>query len=705
MTSIVETTAVALRRGNREQNEAFVGVEGELVGDLGTPSEDGTVGVAADATLRFHNGITPGGIPMARADLQNITTENLAKNRDLIGDKNLAYADLSNLAKTTDENAISKIKTTFKTYGFADNQEINQKLEEKVNLDTLNLNTKYLASEEFHDGSIEGNDALAYANTTNINTSDLVNIDYHNGVNGNYPLAYNNCSNVDTTNLAKTQDRPETMSGPVLATATLDNVDTSNITNPLSFTEGNLTGPVVARADLANVNLDDLSNILIQDTLGLEKTSNKDLVINEGITEVGHYPETTAVVEYVTNKLNGSVGDLANTSLTNVTSWDMLYSASEAPIVYRKPTLISSQDKFKLGESYDTGIWLTEDEQELFWVSVASVNTAGKIEANSIYIRDGKNIGSMDLTNIPLSITSDTNVEATFTVDSVLNQDGTYSYSINTVNNGGSGFHVKTTDASGNEIYDGEYLVKIKSTSQPCKIIYSQLKIIPTGINPTDSTSDETLGTITKIICDPEYGRTNVNVDNVIIGSDENTTASLSIASSVYNTLGGAGLAKVDMTNLKGMSPEDQLAERNSAWRIRHDEYLPDISYQNLNDINKFTLATNEIVWKGLKQVYELLNNVPCVTINVEFLPNEYQTSDVVSFEFKNLTDDKIINPYSEGDLKATYVIFPNTRHQLTINSTFGAKVIGFPIGKPIGAVDNIKYFIDENGDIQVTID
>ena len=99
MASTVETTAVALRGGNHDASLNFTGISKELVADMGSTG-DGTD--ATTTTLRLHNGITSGGIPMMRADTMNMSTRVLAEGRGKIGDKNVAYADLANFSDTTD---------------------------------------------------------------------------------------------------------------------------------------------------------------------------------------------------------------------------------------------------------------------------------------------------------------------------------------------------------------------------------------------------------------------------------------------------------------------------------------------------------------------------------------------------------------------------------------------------------------------------
>ena len=79
MASIQETTSIQLRKGNTAENLAFTGAIAEVSADLGADS----TGTDINTTLRLHNGVIPGGIPMARADLTNVTTKTLASSRDL----------------------------------------------------------------------------------------------------------------------------------------------------------------------------------------------------------------------------------------------------------------------------------------------------------------------------------------------------------------------------------------------------------------------------------------------------------------------------------------------------------------------------------------------------------------------------------------------------------------------------------------------
>lgn len=248
MASYVETTAVALRRGSTTANEQFVGVQGELVADLGSNMSAGE-GTDINTTIRLHNGITLGGIPMARADFGNITTKALAENRNRIEDKNLAYADLSNLEKNSNPEKIVRV---FTEYGFAKKAEVDTTLETYAKKDMSNVDTTPLATSK-------GDKNLAYSNTSNINTANLVDENIHNWIDGNKPLAY----------------------------ADLSNVDVASIT-------GNF-----AKADLSNVEKDVFDN-LFNTVYNVEKQSNKDANIPLSDMDViaGHYPQTSAVKSY-----------------------------------------------------------------------------------------------------------------------------------------------------------------------------------------------------------------------------------------------------------------------------------------------------------------------------------------------------------------------------------------------------------------------
>ena len=187
MASIIETTAISLRKGNTEANLSFCGILGECVADLGI---DGT-GTDPNTTLRLHNAVITGGIPMCRADLLNISTSQLAVGRDLLGmanEKNLAYADLSNLEASEDISTKNKIVQTFSNYGLATEEDTDTKLATKANKNFSNIDTIDLATGEGETGKHSGKN-LAYADGSNINTAGLVDTTLHNNSPvGNKPL-------------------------------------------------------------------------------------------------------------------------------------------------------------------------------------------------------------------------------------------------------------------------------------------------------------------------------------------------------------------------------------------------------------------------------------------------------------------------------------------------------------------------------------
>ena len=340
MASIVETKSVSIRKGNHNENIAFTGVLGEVTADLGYEDKNRNLGTDSNTTLRLHNGVTKGGVPMARADMLNVSTELLAQGRELINDKNLAYSDLSNIILPENPSARNRIKSIMETCGLADENGVADRLETKADVDTSNINTANLTSSVIHDGMEEGDYPLAYASTSNINTANLVNAIIHNDAeNGNLPLAYANLSNVDTSKFA---------------TSSLNNVSTDNLWKDEEDRDPSVTGTPLARADLSNV---DLSSFETQG-FGFEKVANKDSVINTDNITQGHYPETQAVVNFVKNLTSV---DCVNTSLTNVFDWSPLFYKDEDIIYSYSANTNSSATGFAINQKLETDILLIDD--------------------------------------------------------------------------------------------------------------------------------------------------------------------------------------------------------------------------------------------------------------------------------------------------------------------------------------------------------
>lgn len=65
------TKILQLRRGTRAQHDTFIGMDGEITVDTNTQ------------TIHVHDAVTPGGVPLARADMSNIDRDALGA---MIGD-------------------------------------------------------------------------------------------------------------------------------------------------------------------------------------------------------------------------------------------------------------------------------------------------------------------------------------------------------------------------------------------------------------------------------------------------------------------------------------------------------------------------------------------------------------------------------------------------------------------------------------------
>ena len=161
MVSIVETTAVSLRKGDHSANLGFKGVLAEVVADLGVDGK----GTDNNTTLRLHNGVTEGGIPLCRADMLNISTKILAENRQVFNDKNLAYSDLSNIDSELDSRGINTLLSNLRNAGLVTSAE----LENYAKKDTSNINTFSLTDPNIHNGITDiRNKPLAYADLSNV---------------------------------------------------------------------------------------------------------------------------------------------------------------------------------------------------------------------------------------------------------------------------------------------------------------------------------------------------------------------------------------------------------------------------------------------------------------------------------------------------------------------------------------------------------
>ena len=374
MASYAETTSVSIRKGNTSENQAFTGILGEVTFDSGI---DGT-GTDINTTLRIHNGINSGGISIARADLANTTTKAFAEKRGLYGDKNLAYADLSNFEKLTDSTAIELIVNTLSEYGLETIEDVDYKLLDKANKNMSNINTVNLATV----GAGHEGDNLAYANlanlehldsttqSTEINTilttltdyglanKNMANVDTadlattghgHTGKN----LAYFDMSNVNTSSLASGENTSGRHQGKDLAYKDTSNINTANLVNTNIHTGDSVTGKPLAYADMANVDTADLATTgqghtgknlayvdmtnmadadvktkLRRSTINVEFQENKKTDFNNIDTSDITYPTRQAVKTYITNEIESLIDNYATINFDNVIDWNRLYEKS-----------------------------------------------------------------------------------------------------------------------------------------------------------------------------------------------------------------------------------------------------------------------------------------------------------------------------------------------------------------------------------------
>lgn len=527
MASYVETTAVALRRGSTTANEQFVGVQGELVADLGSNMSAGE-GTDISTTIRLHNGITPGGIPMARADFGNITTQALAENRNRIEDKNLAYADLSNLEKNSNPEQIVRV---FTEYGFAKKAEVDTALETYAKKDMSNVDTTPLATSK-------GDKNLAYSNTSNLNTANLVDKNIHDGTNGNKPLAY----------------------------ADLSNVNLASVT-------GNF-----AKTDFSNVEQATWNNIIT--TQNLEQTKNKDDEIVEADLTDGHYPETKAVVEYVSTKLSTTMG--MTTSLNNATSWSALYAASGQRYVYAStPNYITTAGAgFVKDTIYSTGIGLTED-WDVFAIVFKDIETNFSFAPNFEY-------GMEDLSTYSPGKICKGKYTVAFTSTKIA--DDLYKYTITSI-------HPLPTLAD--IANDTNFYL---DTLPPFRKV---LCIKATDVSDT--------GEITNFEYVPSETKTYVPGPTLTI-TGGTTDATITVMSEgLVPAIGGARLTKADLTNLEGMDVIDAVVEADAPWRIRHN--VPIANQPSTDDYYR-------IVTAGLV-ADNIVNNISIVRQEIEAVRQE----------------------------------------------------------------------------------
>ena len=558
MTSYVNTTAVSIRKGSTEANNGFTGVLGEVTADLGMPDDEGRVyGTDLHTTLRLHNGIDAGGIRMARADTRNITTEVLAENRETFGDKNLAYATLSNLEElnsSTQSGTINSIVDIFMNYGLA-------------NKDCRNVDTSDLATA----GHGHSGENLAYANMSNVNTVNLASSTGHAGKN----LAYADTSNINTANLVDTNIHTgDSSTGKPLAYADASNINTDN----LAIDRGSAYGSPLLKADLTNA-AENVFDNLFDDVYKVESTINKDTTIPNNTTDiqVNHYPETKAVKEYVDTKFNTLNSDYLNTNFSNVSTWELLYAEGNSERLYKYINTIETTGKFTLYDTLVSSIQLVDDKKPLgFYVSFD----------NNFYVEFEDDYTSIDISSYSPLIIESKNKQSTITI-----------YVTSTEVNGGI-YHnvINNFIISGNQIDFEENTIYLPINNT---VIYNPF--ITLSVSKVDSD-----GNVTELQVEPNTGYTNLENQSITITDGVQTLTCIINAIDLTPTVGGAGLLKTNLTNLPGMSENDSINESNSRWRISHSERIPSIT-DNTPETEYYRIITSGLLIDAMRNILNIV--------------------------------------------------------------------------------------------------
>ena len=580
MASIIKTTAISLRKGDSEANRSFTGILGELVADLGA---DGS-GTDINTTLRLHNGVVQGGIPMCRADFLNMSTRQLAEGRQLLGmtdEKNLAYANLSNLERLTDGTAIELVHDILCGYNLADVELRNVKISDFDDFKGDN------------DANLpEGKIGLAYKNTSNVDTGDLVNPSIHTdtGTGTNKPLAYADTRNINTADLTNTDIHNNTPSGnKPLAYADASNIDTTNLEDRL------------ARIDLDNVSGESFNTVLFSKyntLLKIEQTSNKTNADLHTITSSVKYPTVPAVKNYVAYEIEHA--GYLKTDYSNSESYEILYSNSGNTNAknntngwlylpdksnYTYPTGVKvAGTNFVAGKIYPPSTSVTIDtgtnKSDHLKVWISAVDGNGLPTAAEFYQTQGAdNLGSTGTLQIKNEDTDVVNIGYSCTA---ISGTSLYKYTVTSITPASG---VTTGEYSANAIYDPVVPIPLTQLLWLHVDTANNGGVLSYSIVPTtgDTALDNGVYTFTPY---PNTG----------------TNAQVYLKAIHINSLGGAGLAKTDLTNLLGMTPEDAESERGRQWRIKQDEDIPAFTEVLPDESNKYeTIATQGQVYNAIQ--------------------------------------------------------------------------------------------------------
>jgi len=606
MASIIQTTAISLRKGNTEANNEFTGLVGECVADLGV---DGT-GTDPNTTLRLHNGVISGGIPMCRADLLNISTSQLAVGRDSIGlanEKNLAYADLSNIEITQDAGAISSIVSTLNSYGLATEEETDAKLELKANKNFSNVDTADLATGEGESGKHAGKN-LAYADGTNIDTNELASSSHTVGA----PLAKADTSNINTKDL----------------TDGLIHNNTPNGNRPLMY------------KDLSNANGDDLYRTLFEtynDTLKIERTTNKltsyfnpstGQPLDPSEITADNYPTATAVTAYTQWAIEN--GSFMQTDLSNADSYLPLYSNNNVALNIPKDDqghdeytvhpsnagpykyivgdqgIIANGQGFKKGHLYTNFVDIS---LTTIYEGAANYNQTERlkvfieeVDANGIptSITFWQTHGTTDISSYsPVTISDGIGhiVTIPFTVSANTPSAGIYKYNVGTIST------TATTANFDTGVFDLDQDIQVN-------------QMFWVLVEETDETAAEPVGEIVKCSFRPAVSAHYIDVSDPVIaakfepvlvesGITGKPGASIDFLCKTYvSNIGGAGLAKTDLSNLLGMSDDEAEKAAGTPWRAVVYSEIPSVNDATIETKQYYELASNGAVHDALVDAY-----------------------------------------------------------------------------------------------------
>lgn len=585
MASYSQTTAISLRKGSESESKSFTGVLGEVTAALG---EDGN-GTDILTTLALHNGVTQGGIYLARQDLANINTASLAKNRSFLGDKNLAYADLSNIETLSDSTAIALVFETLHGYGLASVGQIEDLENRKANRTMNNVQTSTLAEgrEEDEEGR---NGNLAYTNMSNVNSKYLADSQYRTGEDDDKALAYADASNVNTANLIKlAADRPSTMQGPVLT-----DKDLSNVTDEVFKSHA--------------------------DDIDTEYTTFKDQIINPESSGLNtHYPTIGAVVDYTAQE----IGKLRymDPEFLKAESWEALYTNAAARDVFNTdPNMLE-----ETGSGYTVDMRYSTNPERLetintivpvsYWNATALPNIPLQLAVYNTQAGDDNNkeqpkryrlypeYGKTDLGTQTLTFVTEEGGTCTGTLTTTQHPSNSSIYRYQFEKTGADGDGWAGIPAGLDDFVENAPKYDCSTTIMVEQVLCMELVTVEsgaiTGFNFVPSYVAEALQDATSTVYHP------ILADGSLQSGD-NASVDITVSNDLP-LIGGAGLVKMDLSNLPGMTNIDIAANVGAQWTINKSKTV---------DRAAVTIPASEynrLLTAG--QMYDAIKNTTAVTI------------------------------------------------------------------------------------------